>query len=113
MLPRIVGQGIASELLFTGRSFTASEGEKWGFFNRVIEADTLYDEALTLATRLANGPTFANGMTKHQLNVEWDMGLDAAIDAEAQAQAICMQTRDFERAYNAFVNKEKPVFEGD
>jgi len=113
ILPRIVGQGIASELLFTGRSFSAAEGEKWGFYNRIVDADALYDDTHTLATRLSHGPTFANGMTKHQLNMEWDMGVDAAIDAEAQAQAICMQTRDFERAYNAFVKKEKPVFEGD
>lgn len=113
MLPRIVGQGRAAELLYTGRTMTADEGERWGFWNTLHAADRLEAEARKLAERLAAGPTFAHGITKTQLNQEWNMGLDQAIEAEAQAQAICMQTRDFERAYHAFVGKEKPVFEGD
>ncbi len=113
MLPRIIGQGRASELLLTGRSFSAQEGERWGFFNAIHDSDALDEAAMTLARRLAAGPNFANGITKNQLNMEWDMSLDTAIEAEAQAQAICMQTQDFERAYKAFVAKEKPVFEGD
>jgi enoyl-CoA hydratase/carnithine racemase len=113
MLPRLIGQGRAAELLYTGRTMTAQEGERWGFYNRLIAADALADEALSLARQLAAGPTFAHGITKTQLNQEWSMGLDQAIEAEAQAQAICMQTKDFERAYRAFVAKERPVFEGD
>jgi enoyl-CoA hydratase/carnithine racemase len=113
MLPRIIGQGRAAELLFTGRAMTAQEGERWGFFNKLVAADALEQEALALARRIATGPTFANGITKTQLNQEWSMSLDQAIEAEAQAQAICMQTQDFERAYQAFVAKQKPVFEGD
>jgi enoyl-CoA hydratase/carnithine racemase len=113
MLPRIIGQGRAAELLYTGRTMTAHEGEAWGFFNRVVEADALEHEALSLAKQIAAGPTFANGITKTQIDQEWSMSLDQAIEAEAQAQAICMQTRDFERAYRAFVAKQKPVFEGD
>ncbi|HEY2530645.1 MAG TPA: enoyl-CoA hydratase family protein [Xanthobacteraceae bacterium] len=113
MLPRIVGHGRAAELLYTGRAMTAKEGELWGFFNKVVAAEALEQEALTLARQIASGPTFANGMTKTQLNQEWSVSLDQAIEAEAQAQAICMQTRDFERAYRAFVAKQKPVFEGD
>jgi enoyl-CoA hydratase/carnithine racemase len=113
MLPRIIGQGRAAELLYTGRAMSAEEGERWGFFNRLVAAADLEREALDLARRIADGPTFAHGMTKTQLNHEWSMGLEQAIEAEAQAQAICMQTRDFERAYRAFVAKEKPVFEGD
>jgi len=113
MLPRIVGQGRAAELLYTGRSMSADEGHAWGFWNAVHNADTLDEQALTLARRIASGPTFANGMTKTQLNHEWNMSPDQAIEAEAQAQAICMQTRDFERAYRAFVARERPVFEGD
>ena len=113
ILPRIIGQGRASELLFTGRTMSAEEGERWGFFNRIVSRDKLLKEAQDMASRLASGPTFANSMTKNQLNMEWDMGIDAAIEAEAQAQAICMQTKDFERAYHAFVAKKKPVFEGD
>ena len=92
---------------------TAQEGERWGFFNKLVAAETLEQEALALAQRIAAGPTFANGITKTQLNQEWSMSLDQAIEAEAQAQAICMQTGDFERAYRAFVAKQKPVFEGD
>jgi enoyl-CoA hydratase/carnithine racemase len=113
MLPRIIGQGRAAELLYTGRVMSAPEGERWGFWNALHEADALEAEAMTLARRLAAGPTFAHGITKTQLNQEWNMGLEQAIEAEAQAQAICMQTRDFERAYRAFVAKEKPVFAGD
>lgn len=113
ILPRIIGQGRAAELLYTGRSMSAEEGERWGFYNRLVAAEALEAEALGMASRIAAGPTFAHGITKTQLNHEWSMGLEQAIEAEAQAQAICMQTRDFERAYNAFVAKEKPVFAGD
>jgi enoyl-CoA hydratase/carnithine racemase len=113
ILPRIIGQGRAAELLFTGRAMNAQEGESWGFYNRLVAADTLEQEALALARRIAAGPTFANGITKTQLVAEWSMALDDAIEAEAQAQAICMQTKDFERAYRAFVAKQKPVFEGN
>ena len=113
MLPRIIGQGRAAELLYTGRTMSAAEGERWGFWNNLHDADALEAEAVKLAQRLAAGPTFAHGITKTQLNQEWNMGLDQAIEAEAQAQAICMQTTDFERAYRAFVAKEKPVFEGN
>lgn len=113
MLPRIIGHGRASELLFFGRSFSAEEGKAWGWFNDVLPTDRLDEHAMEAARRIATGPSFANGMTKNQLNMEWNMSLETAIEAEAQAQAICMQTRDFERAYNAFVAKEKPVFEGD
>ncbi len=113
ILPRIIGQGRASELLFTGRSMSAEEGERWGFFNGLYEPDQLLDSVIDAAARLAAGPNFAHGVTKTQLNLEWDMSLDAAIEAEAQAQAICMQTSDFKRAYDAFINKQKPAFEGD
>jgi enoyl-CoA hydratase/carnithine racemase len=113
LLPRIVGQGRASELLYTGRSMAGEEAERWGFYNRVVEPERLLEEATTLAHSLAHGPTFAHAMTKMQLHQEWDMGVDAAIEAEAQAQAICMQTSDFERAYHAFVAKQRPRFEGD
>jgi enoyl-CoA hydratase/carnithine racemase len=113
ILPRIIGQGRAAELLYTGRTMTAQEGERWGFFNRLVADDELEREALTLARELASGPTFAHGITKTQLNQEWSMSLEQAIEVEAQAQAICMQTNDFERAYRAFVAKEKPVFEGN
>ena len=113
MLPRIIGQGRAAELLYTGRSMTAQEGERWGFFNRLIAADALEADAMALARTLAAGPTFAHGITKTQLNQEWSMSLEQAIEAEAQAQAICMQTEDFARAYRAFVAKERPAFEGN
>ncbi len=113
MLPRIIGQGRASELLFFGRAFSAEEGLSWGFFNAVLPAAELDSHALSMAAKLASGPTFANGITKNQLNMEWSMSIDMAIEAEAQAQAICMQTKDFHRAYDAFVAKEKPVFEGN
>jgi enoyl-CoA hydratase/carnithine racemase len=113
ILPRIIGQGRAAELLFSGRSFSAEEGLAWGYFNEVVPADRLDAHALDMARRLALGPAFANGMTKNQLNIEWDMSLSTAIEAEAQAQAICMKTNDFLRAYKAFIAKEKPVFEGN
>jgi len=113
MLPRIIGQGRAAELLYTGRMMSASEGAEWGFWNALHGAEDLDLAAANLADRLAAGPVFAHGITKTQLNQEWNMSLDQAIEAEAQAQAICMQTRDFERAYHAFVASERPVFEGD
>ena len=113
ILPRIIGQGRAAELLYTGRSFTAEEGERWGFYNRLIGPDQLVAEAVSFATGLADGPNFAHMMTKTQLNQEWSMTIDQAVEAEAQAQAICMQTRDFERAYAAFSAKARPRFEGD
>ncbi len=113
MLPRIIGQGRAAELLYTGRSMSAEEGERWGFFNRLVPAEGLEQAALDVARRITAGPTFAHGITKTQLNQEWSMSLDQAIEAEAQAQAICMQTQDFARAYHAFVAKQKPVFKGD
>ena len=113
MLPRIIGQGRAAELLYTGRVMGADEGAAWGFWNALHGADALEAEAMALARRLAAGPVFAHSVTKTQLVQEWDMGLMAAIEAEAQAQAICMQTRDYGRAYRAFVAKGKPVFEGN
>ncbi|MEO0387232.1 MAG: enoyl-CoA hydratase family protein, partial [Pseudomonadota bacterium] len=113
ILPRIIGQGRAAELLYTGRAMRADEGAAWGFYNSVVATDTLEAEALSLAQRIAAGPTFANAMTKTMLAQEWNMSLDQAIEAEAQAQAICMQGNDFRRAYQAFVAKEKPVFRGD
>jgi enoyl-CoA hydratase/carnithine racemase len=113
MLPRVIGQGRAAELLLTGRSMSAEEGERWGFFTRIVAADVLEREATSLAASLAEGPTFAHMMTKTMLNQEWSMTLDQAIEAEAQAQAICMQTEDFKRAYEAFVAKQKPRFSGD
>jgi enoyl-CoA hydratase/carnithine racemase len=113
ILPRIIGQGRAAELLYFGRNMTAEEGERWGYFNRLVARDTLMAEAEAMAQRIASGPTFANGMTKNQLNQEWNMSIDQAIEAEAQAQAICMRTKDFERAYHAFVDKRQPVFEGN
>lgn len=113
MLPRIIGQGRASELLFTGRAMGGEEAERWGFYNKLVDPDELQAAAKETATRLSNGPTFANGVTKMMLNKEWNMGLDEFIEAEAQAQAICMQTQDFHRAYHAFVAKEKPTFEGN
>jgi enoyl-CoA hydratase/carnithine racemase len=113
ILPRLIGQSRAAELLYTGRAMTAQEGERWGFYNRLVTADALAQEALALARQLTAGPTFAHGITKTQLNQEWSMSLEQAIEVEAQAQAICMQTRDFERAYRAFVAKERPVFEGN
>ena len=113
LLPRMIGQGRASELLYTGRAMTAEEALAWGFFNRVVPEDSLAAEADALARSLASGPSFAHAMTKTLLHQEWAMDLDAAIEAEAQAQAICMQTADFRRAYDAFVAKTKPKFEGN
>jgi enoyl-CoA hydratase/carnithine racemase len=113
MLPRVIGQGRAAELLFTGRAMTADEGERWGFFNRIVASDVLEQEAVAVARSLADGPTFAHMMTKTMLNQEWSMTLDQAIEAEAQAQAICMQTEDFKRAYEAFKVKGTPKFSGD
>lgn len=112
ILPRLIGQGRASELLFSGRAMSAAEGERWGFFNELVEDDVL-SASQAHAARLIEGPTFAHGMTKTMLNQEWCMSLEQAIESEAQAQAICMQTRDFERAYTAFVNKQSPLFEGN
>jgi enoyl-CoA hydratase/carnithine racemase len=113
LLPRMIGQGRASELLFSGRSMGGEEAEHWGFFNRLCTPVALLQSAHSFATELAHGPTFANGMTKKMLQQEWNMGVDEAIEAEAQAQAICMATNDFHRAYHAFVDKQKPTFEGD
>ena len=113
LLPRLIGQGRASELLFTGRSMSADEGAAWGFYNRVVPEADLEGEATALARSLADGPTFAHGMTKTMLNQEWAMTIEQAIESEAQAQAICMQTKDFERAYTAFAAKSRPVFQGD
>jgi enoyl-CoA hydratase/carnithine racemase len=113
MLPRIIGQGRATELLLTGRSISAEEAERWGFLNRLCASEVLLTEAMALASELASGPTFAHAMTKRMLQQEWNMGVDQAIEAEAQAQAICMATNDFHRAYHAFVNKQKPEFKGD
>ena len=113
LLPRVVGHGRASELLYTGRVMTAEEGERWGFFNRIVASDKLEADAMTLAQQLASGPTFAHGMTKTMLHQEFAMPLDYAIEAEALAQAVCMQTKDFRRAYEAFVAKQKPQFAGN
>ncbi len=113
ILPRLIGQGRASELLFTGRVMTAAEGERWGFHNRLVAPEELEAAALALARDLAAGPTFAHGVTKTQLNIEWAVSLDVAIEMEAQAQAICMQTHDFRRAFEAIAAKRAPVFEGD
>ena len=113
MLPRIVGQGRASELLYTGRSLGGEEGERWGFFNRLCAPAEVLAQAQAMARDLAEGPTFANGITKTMLHQEWAMTIEQAIEAEAQAQAICMLTEDFARAYEAFVAKGKPRFEGN
>jgi len=113
ILPRIIGQGRASELLFTGRAASGEEAFGWGFYNRLCEPDDLVAQATELAHTLASGPTFAHGMTKRMLHQEWSMSVDDAIEAEAQAQAICMATQDFERAYRAFAAKARPEFKGD
>lgn len=113
LLPRVIGQGRAAELLYTGRAMGGEEAFAWGFFNGLVPAGEVLEHALAQARRLAEGPTFAHGITKTMLHQEWNMSIDQAIEAEAQAQAICMQTEDFRRAYRAFVAKEKPVFEGD
>jgi enoyl-CoA hydratase/carnithine racemase len=113
ILPRIIGQGRASELLYTGRAMDGAEAERWGFYNKLSEPENVLADAQALAKILADGPSFANSMTKKCLHQEWNMGVEEAIEAEAQAQAICMQTKDYERAYEAFVAKQKPVFRGN
>jgi enoyl-CoA hydratase/carnithine racemase len=113
LLPRIVGHGRASELLYTGRSFDAAEGERIGFFNSVVASEELLPAAMRLAGELAAGPTLAHALTKKMLHLEWNMSVNEALDAEARAQAGLMQSRDFRRAYEAFSAKKKPVFEGD
>jgi len=113
MLPRIIGQGRAAELLYTGRVLKGEEAERWGFLNRLIARESVLAEAQALAAELADGPTFANAMTKRMLEMEWAMSVESAIEAEAVAQALCMQTEDFARAYHAFAEKRKPVFEGN
>jgi enoyl-CoA hydratase/carnithine racemase len=113
ILPRIVGQGRAAELLFTGRAMGGDEAERIGFFNRLATSENVLTEAKKLATDLANGPTFGNAMTKRMLEMEWAMSVETAIEAEAVAQALCMETEDFARAFRAFAAKQKPVFQGD
>lgn len=113
MLPRIIGQGRAAELLYTGRSMDAAEAERWGFYNAIVEPDTLLSEAQSRAAALANGPAFAHAMTKKMLLQEWSVSLEQALEMEAQAQAICMGTQDFRRAFEAFAAKKTPVFEGN
>jgi enoyl-CoA hydratase/carnithine racemase len=113
ILPRIIGQGRAAELLYTGRVMSAEEGLAWGFFNRLAAPEVVHEEALALAASIAQGPTLAHAMTKRMLHAEWHLPVDAAIDAEAEAQAQCMQSEDFRRAYRAFVAKQQPRFEGD
>jgi len=113
ILPRIIGQGRASELLYTGRAMTAAEGLAWGYFNEVVEKDKLLEKAQAMAKSLAEGPAFAHSMTKKCLHQEWSQSIEQALETEAEAQAICMKTGDFERAYNAFVAKQKPVFQGN
>src|SRR5450631_3005715 len=113
ILPRIIGAGRAAELLYTGRSMDGVEAERWGFYNKLCAPEALLADAQALAKSLADGPTFGNAMTKRCIHQEWSMGIDDAIEAEAQAQAICMQTKDYERAYEAFVNKQRPIFAGN
>jgi enoyl-CoA hydratase/carnithine racemase len=113
MLPRIIGAGRAADLLYTGRAMDGAEAERWGFYNRLSEPDALLADAQAMASSLAAGPTFAHAMTKRCIHQEWSMGIDDSIEAEAQVQAICMQTKDCERAYEAFVRKEKPNFAGN
>jgi enoyl-CoA hydratase/carnithine racemase len=113
ILPRIIGHGRASELLFTGRFMDGAEAERWGFYNKVVGPEALLGEATAMARTLAHGPTFAHAMTKLAMHQEWSMSIDEAIDAEAQTQALCMQTEDFARAYRAFVSKQQPAFEGN
>ncbi|MFK4824477.1 enoyl-CoA hydratase family protein [Paenochrobactrum sp. BZR 588] len=113
ILPRLIGQGRAAELLYTGRSMSATEGEAWGFYNALHAKDELDAAAEKLARTIADGPWFAHGMTKNMLNQEWSMGLNELLEAEAQAQAICMATQDFTRAFEAFANKQRPAFEGN
>ncbi len=113
LLPRLIGQGRAADLLYSGRFLDGEEAERWGFYNRLCAPETLLSDARKLAHDLAAGPTFAHAMTKRMLQQEWNMGVDEAIEAEAQAQALCMATNDFHRAYHAFAAKHVPVFEGD
>lgn len=113
VLPRLVGQGRAAELLFTGRTFDAAEGERWGFWSRLVDPDALRDDAVALARGLADGPAFAHAMTKTMLQQEWSVGIEQALEMEAQAQALCMQTQDFRRAFEAFAAKRSPAFEGN
>jgi enoyl-CoA hydratase/carnithine racemase len=113
MLPRIIGAGRAAELLYTGRAMGGEEAERWGFYNKLCAPDTVLGDAQAMAKTLAAGPTFGHAMTKRCIHQEWSMGIDESIEAEAQAQAICMQTKDYERAYEAFVAKQKPAFKGD
>jgi len=113
ILPRIIGQGRASELLYSGRAMSAQEGEAWGFFNRIVPAEELQTQALELAQEIARGPTLAHAMTKQMLHREWSLAVEAAIEAEAQAQAVCMRSEDFKRAYRAFAAKQRPIFKGD
>jgi enoyl-CoA hydratase/carnithine racemase len=113
LLPRLIGQGRAAELLYTGRAMSAEEGLSWGFFNRLVAPEALLGAASELAAELANGPTLAHAVTKRMLHEEWDMSVDAAIDAEARAQAELMQSEDFRRAYRAFVARQRPRFEGN
>jgi enoyl-CoA hydratase/carnithine racemase len=113
ILPRIIGQGRASELLYTGRSMSAQEGLAWGFYNEILPAEKLLQKAQEMAASLADGPAFAHAMTKKCLHQEWNQSIEQALETEAEAQAICMQTQDFERAYRAFAAKQKPKFEGD
>ena len=113
LLPRLIGLSRAADLLFTGRVMGGEEAERYGFYNRLVEPEKLFEESTAMAASLADGPTFGHGMTKTMLWQEWSSGLGECIEAEAQAQAICMQTKDFERAYNAFAAKQKPIFEGN
>ena len=113
MLPRIIGAGRAAELLYTGRALDGGEAERWGFYNKLCDPEVVLADAQALAGSLADGPTFAHAVTKRCIHQEWSMGVDESIEAEAQAQAICMQTRDYERAYQAFVRKERPNFQGN
>ncbi len=113
ILPRIIGQGRAAELLFTGRALGGEDAERWGFFNRLSTPDNVLADAQALASELAAGPTFGNAMTKRMLEMEWAMSVETAIEAEAVAQALCMETEDFVRAFKAFAEKKKPVFEGN
>lgn len=113
ILPRIIGQSRAADLLYTGRSMSGEEGERWGFYSRIVSSQAMPEAVMLMANSIASGPNFAHMMTKTQLNHEWNMGIEQAIEAEAQAQAICMQTQDFQRAYDAFVTSERPQFKGD
>lgn len=113
MLPRIIGQGRAADLLYSGRVMKGEEAERWGFYNRLCEPDEVLGEARAMAETLAGGPSFAHGITKRMMHEEWDMSIDEAIEAEARAQAVCMATKDFTRAFEAFAQKREPAFEGD